>query len=724
MKPTSIRLLVLGSQSVSKYARPQFHRLALYWLCLAILLPGWIAVAQEKAPWIQTPEERAEFLHKKKETQAAPRETPQADAKSVRPTDEALTRMRTELAALKTQLADLPKDEFGLPPADAAIYAEAVELQLKTGEWGAPFNEPASFTCLKWGRAVAAGLKADPNFMKGIRHLAPVGYRSKVDRSAQPYMVLLPEDFDPAASGPYRLIVTLHGFYAPLCPVGSIASTPGRLQDLNPGAITVCPFGRANNWYAWAGESDVWDVIADVKKRFPIDDNQIVLTGFSMGGGGAVTLGLTHPGPFAAISPLAPAVFDFDVIPSAKDLPMGSQRWAPLTEEEIGKRVARVYAGPGLAENGLGVPLMLGVGGADNLLKAQESLSKAFDAVGVKYSSYVVPGVGHAGGAVTAQPEYRPFLLAHTRDSAPHEITFATTTLKSSSRAWVTIEGLTAHYTKAIIHVVADPEKGTLTVTTDGIERFSLNPPESLAPRGKTVVSVDGNQIKLARNAPGAALTFEKADGKWRQAKGAAPALAKKPGLQGPIADAFTRGFLCVRPTGKSWNEAVNNHAVALLEALRTRWRARLFGELPVKADTEVTEDDCARYDLVLFGDPGSNRLIAEALSEKSPWKIPLRWEKDSVGFGTNTFAASSHLPALIYPSPLHTGRYVVFNGVPLARAGGPTRERDRIRSDTLPASVLPTVLGDFAILEIDPAKADQTVAKSVYGGFFNEQWK
>jgi len=728
MKPKSPPPILVSSFLVISRDCAPLRRFALCSVALAVLVPGWIdgsaiAVAQEeKAPWLLTKEERAPFVNKADAAQGLVTVTNSASTDQFRPTEETLARMRTELVDLKAQLAGLPKDEFGLPPADAAIYAESVELQLKMDWWPAAHFEKAAFTCLRWGRGVVAGLKANPNFMKSVKHLAPLGYRSKVDRSAQPYLLALPEDYDPAAPGHYRLVVLLHGAYGLACPMGSIAGALSRAKDVNPGAITVTPFGRANGGYVWAAETDVWDVIEDMKRRFPIDDNQIVLTGFSMGGGGTLKLGLTHPGPFAACAALAPGMGGTSgPLPRANELPSGPKRWSPLTDAEISERVGCVYPGSGLAENGLGMPWMLGCGGADRLLQTQETVSKAFNASGVKYSSFVVPGVGHAGDTVMRQPEYRPFLLAHMRNANPREIIFATTTLKSHSRDWVRIEGLAAHYTKAIIHAVADPEKGTLTVTTDGIERFSLNPPESLVTK-KSAVLVDGSLISTKATVSGSSLTFEKVRGKWRQSQKAAPALAKKPGLQGPVADAFTRGFLCVRPTGKPWNVAANNYAVTMLEALRTQWRTQAFGELPVKDDVDVTADDRARFDLILFGDPGSNRLIAEAQAVKSPWKIPLQWKRSFVELKGEKFTADSHLPALIYPSPFQAGNYVVFNGTPLVRGLG--RWRDGGAGEGNALRVLPATLGDFAMLQVGQLADGNSAAKSVYGGFFDEQWK
>ena len=47
---------------------------------------------------------------------------------------------------------------------------------------------------------------------------------------------------------------------------------------------------------------------------------------------------------------------------------------------------------------------------------------------------------------------------------------------------------------------------------------------------------------------------------------------------------------------------------------------------MPLKDDTEVTPQDLQGRNLVLFGDPASNSLIAQALPG-----LPLRWTKDKV---------------------------------------------------------------------------------------------
>ena len=54
-----------------------------------------------------------------------------------------------------------------------------------------------------------------------------------------------------------------------------------------------------------------------------------------------------------------------------------------------------------------------------------------------------------------------------------------------------------------------------------------------------------------------------------------------------------------------------------------------------------MTEADIAKYHVVLFGDPGSNKWIA-----KLNGKLPVKWSKDTVAIGTQSFPAAESFPA------------------------------------------------------------------------------
>ncbi len=163
-------------------------------------------------------------------------------------------------------------------------------------------------------------------------------------------------------------------------------------------------------------------------------------------------------------------------------------------------------------------------------------------------------------------------------------------------------------------------------------------------------------------------------------------ASGKRPGLQGPIDDAFTTPFLCVRGTGKAWNPAVQAWADANLRRFAYEWDRYFRGELPVKDDRTVTDEDVRRCNLILFGDPGSNRWIERVLP-----KLPIRWTRDELQVGGERYTADDHAPVLIQPNPLAPGRYVVLN------SGHTFHEKELASLNYL---LFPR-LGDWAVLQV-----------------------
>jgi hypothetical protein len=183
--------------------------------------------------------------------------------------------------------------------------------------------------------------------------------------------------------------------------------------------------------------------------------------------------------------------------------------------------------------------------------------------------------------------------------------------------------------------------------------------------------------------------------------------------VQGPIDDAFATPFLCVRGTGKLWNPAIQAWADANLKRFDYEWNRYFRGKLTIKDDTALTKDDLQRYNLILFGDPGSNSLIARVLP-----KLPIEWTRDELKMAGEKYPAKDHAPVLIQPSPLGAGRYVVIN------SGHTFHEKELASLNYL---LFPR-LGDWAVLKIG-SKLPKTPSESVdeeaiRAGFFDENWR
>jgi hypothetical protein len=244
------------------------------------------------------------------------------------------------------------------------------------------------------------------------------------------------------------------------------------------------------------------------------------------------------------------------------------------------------------------------------------------------------------------------------------------------------------------------------------VTRFAVVPPILKA---TTKLRIGGRDVALpARDGKSRGSVFGKENGRWVYAGdiGDVKLNGKRPGLQGPIDDAFTSPFLCVRGTGKPWNPAVQAWSEATLQRFAEEWRRYFRGELPVKDDTAVTDEDVRNRHVILFGDPGSNRWIAKALPQ-----LPLQWSREKWRLGGQEYRSAEYVPVMIQPSPFADGRYVVLD------SGHTFHEKEL---STLNYLLFPR-LGDWAVIKMGgklPGKVDLAADSVERAGYFDEQWQ
>lgn len=571
------------------------------------------------------------------------------------------------------------------------------------------------------------------------------GYVSKVDGSIQPYGVIVPSGYDPTK--PMRLDVVLHGSQKPvgMSELRFIArfDTPDEAPAAAPDVpyLELHPLGRVENCYRWAGETDVFEAIADACGRYNVDRSRIVLRGMSMGASGTWHLGLKHPGFFAALGPYCGYVdtHRFSETPLPNFVKVG-----PLPEHQ--ERMLHMLDSVDYAGNAAVVPVVAAMGEKDVFFQAHVIMGEAFRREKLELVNLISPGTGHVVDPVTHAEQLRQIAkhliprgralepdsevgndgqrdAAHNRQQLrgpipPDELRFVTWTLKYAQCHWIQLHGLDRHYDRA--EIVARCRDGVVDVAkAENLRRFAVLAEELGSPI--QAVRIGGVEIALPppRHSDGVPHVrwIERDRNSWRlsadDAKDGGVAPQKRPGLQGPIDDAFTSPFVCVRPTGKPWNAEVHAAAVARLDQFAKEWRQYFRGECPLKNDVEVTEDDLRTRNLILFGDPGSNRWIARALPS-----LPIQWTRNSLRLGGANYDAARHLPALIAPSPLSGGhgRYVVLN------SGHTFGEAELAKLNYL---LFPRQ-GDWAVFRLPPSTSSDRVDPSdlVKTGFFDETWK
>jgi hypothetical protein len=166
--------------------------------------------------------------------------------------------------------------------------------------------------------------------------------------------------------------------------------------------------------------------------------------------------------------------------------------------------------------------------------------------------------------------------------------------------------------------------------------------------------------------------------------------------------------FLFVRPTGRPLFDATGSWVATALERATNEWRAQFRGEVPIKEDGEVSAEDIATCNLILWGDPQSNRLLNRMVH-----RLPLRWNKHQMEIGRQGFPADSVVPLMIYPNPLNPKRYIVLNsGFTFWRAGEASNAQQTPK------------LPDFAVLDLTTPLPQIPGRGVISAGFFDESWK
>lgn len=628
-----------------------------------------------------------------------------------------LQKVAADLNRLRPPAGDLPAVDAW---ADASIFYKSIlwalryESQPTTNDW------KLITRLLTRAEDRAKALRSGSPRWRERKGKVLRGFVSAVDGSVQPYGLLIPSGYD--GRRPMRLDVVLHGSSRPvgLSEARFIARFDEGDDDGSPGNepfLELHPLGRVENCYRWAGETDVFEAIEAVCRNYRIDRDRIVLRGMSMGASGTWHLGLKHPDRFVAIGPYCGYVdtHRFSETPVPGFIKVGPLPW----HQEQG---LHMLDSVDYAANAQMVPIVAAIGDQDVFFQAHVIMGEALAREGLTLVNLIAPGTGHV-----IDPKTHAEQLARIRRHAeagvnrvPRELRFVTWTLKYHQCHWLRVLQLDQHYQRAEFAGRVNPD-GTVSVETlTNLRRFSLLPP--LLQSDESRLLIQGVEVPLPKvraGQPRGEVILHRRGTQWTCQPASAQEIyrGKRPGLQGPIDDAFTAPFLCVRGTGRPWNPAVGAWCEAGLQRFRYEWARYMRGDLPVKDDTQVTAEDIRTRNLVLFGDPGSNLWIRKALP-----RLPLTWTRRELRLGSSRHSSTEHAPALICPNPLPGGEqhYLVLN------SGHTFHESEFATFNYL---LFPR-LGDWAVLRILPDASTwvqgslTTLEKPVEAGFFDEFWK
>jgi hypothetical protein len=594
--------------------------------------------------------------------------------------------------------------------ADVAVYHKAAvwALRYADDEFYSKRYLADALAALDRGLLRAEQLAAGQPAWPQQRGSLVRAYRSRIDDSVQPYAVTVPENYD--GKRPMRLDVMLHGRGTTLTEVSFIAAHDSPKASA-PAAdyIRLDVYGRGNNAYRWAGETDVFEAIESVKSRYAIDPRQVVLRGFSMGGAGAWHLGLHYPGTWAAVE--AGAGFT------------ETKRYArldalPPPQDEL----LHIYDATDYALNAVDMPFVGYGGEEDTQLQGSTNIREQLDREGFHFRRnglnwlptdssvlfLVGPKTAHKFHPDSKKQSDEFINAALTRQQPRNQLRFVTYTTRYDRCDWLRVTGLEHHYQRAEVTANRSADDTQWEISAKNVTRLVLPELSRTA-----ALHVNGAAVPLPAGLPAASgeTLLEKtatgwtvrrvAIGKWEDNT----ELRKTHGRQGPIDDALCDSFLCVRPTGKPLNRVPHQYALATLDRLAKEFPKWMRGDVRIKDDTAVTSDDIARCNLLLFGDPGSNKLIKQVAG-----KLPIRWTSKTIEVGGNKYSTADQVLAMIYPNPLNPRRYVLLNS-------GHTFGAADFRGTN---ALLYPRLGDYAVLKV----GGDGKSAVVLSGLFDERWQ
>lgn len=628
------------------------------------------------------------------------------------------------VAEFEQEIKDVRRELQGQPILldllpDVLIYHKAVDWALKYDEFYDVREVKTARSLLHTGRERLAQIKANkPEYLQQTG-LVVRGYVSKIDGSVQPYGLVVPVSYTPKTLNNYRLDVWLHGRGDKLTELAFIDQRQRQPGEFTPrDAFVLHPYGRYCNAYKFAGEVDVFEAMEHCKKHYRIDDKRLVVRGFSMGGAACWHLAVHHPGTWCAAAPGAGFAETPEYTNIAKD-PEPPTWWE--------QKLWHLYNATDYAENLKSLPTIAYSGEIDKQKQAADVMAREMDKFGLKLRHIIGPKMGHKYDAESKkeiEKRLNEAISLNHRSPIVGEKTQATTwTTRYHRFGGITIQGLDEHWAAAKLDLhkrawlTSSSGSGiSYTIATSNISAFTLNDREK--PLGlrtkediKRTATVD-NQAEIplpsVQSDQGFTAHFRKENGQWKVVDTLDDGkLRKKPGLQGPIDDAFMDSFLIVKPSGASHSAIVNAWVDAEMKRAIDQWRKLFRGEPRVKFDKDVTEADIANCNLILWGHADSNSMIRKLD------RFPVRWLNGKLITDHQSYSAMTHVPILIYPNPLNPARYVVLN------SGFTFREQ----SNRTNARQVPS-LPDWAFVDITTPPNSKWPGKVVDAGFFGEMWE
>ena len=519
-----------------------------------------------------------------------------------------------------------------------------IESSYMGGQYGGEMISAELDEAEKLSETLGAPLK---DYSKpGKRVLA---YLSPIDLSVEPVIVYVPTTYD--GTKPFPLLVFLHG-YDPFLDKLNWTETmySPEMEELaeKNGFLVSMSYGRSNTEFMGVGETEVLNTLNFTRELFKVNDRRVVLSGASMGGSGTYTIACHHPDLFAGAFSITARIDYF------MWMGVNKENLAPFKRIQGDLDYARDVLG-----NLLHVPVFLFHGAADRRPYPEVEQSRLMDQLlkemgqSVQYKEF--EGLAHQIWSESFSfPPLAPWLRARETPALPKTVKFKTHSLKYNRAYWLTILDFIEWGKPAALDATVE-EGNRIVLKTDNIATLQLIPGKLIDDAKPVALTLNGKQMTVTMNR---AEPFIVAC----EPKAAGAGNPKTPEICGPVRDAYCSRFLIV--PGTSGTDEEKKIEMSRAQNAAREWVGFTQGIAHLKTDAQVTDDDIRDCNLILYGSPFTNSIVAKIAPD-----LPIKIERDDYVVADRRVPRAGKGLMMICPNPLNPNRYVVIcDGRPWGR--------------------------------------------------------
>jgi len=477
-------------------------------------------------------------------------------------------------------------------------------------------------------------IAADPDIISKLRGVQEWAYESQADGSGQPFRINIPLDYDP--THPAGLSLYCHGYSG-----NHLEHSAGMTAHTGRFDIAVLGRGRGG-WYRTLSERDVLDVIQYVKDHWTFDENKIDLNGGSMGGFASMWLGSRYPDLFACARPTCGAALQTP-IENMRSLPVYSihSKDDPIVPI-VGSR------GPLEHLKDLGGLTIIeetdGFGHASWEWSEGQERSSIWGAQQLRPDPETVSEINYIAFDGMANGAWWAHVAEWGPSQAPAHVRLK---LGPANILYGQLDNI-ARLRLDIAHSPIDPDTD-LQLSLDGAHTISLPAPLpdtiDIAIDKQKAGFVKSTESEMRLHTPGAATLLYCGD----------PVLI----VYGTQADPSTNqamlsaAIAASQSPNPSW--PVESVMKSPVDGISHAWNT--YGQLPIKADVELTEDDIASKGLILIGTASQNSAV-ESIAEQLPVIETSDKLLTSDGF---SYAAQDNAWALTHFNPAAPAKLILW---------------------------------------------------------------